>query len=114
MSTRRRSVAVVTMSLLMPVAFMVASSGVTRGAVAGGADLFKAKCAMCHSADGSGSSAMGKRFGVRDLRSPDVQGQSDARLTEIITNGKDKMPAFGARLSGDDIQNLVAYIRGLK
>lgn len=82
-------------------------------AAAGGADTFKSKCATCHGPDGSGSTPMGQRLKVRDLRSPDVQKQSDADLTAIITNGKPPMPTYGKTLSAADIHELVAYIRTL-
>jgi mono/diheme cytochrome c family protein len=39
---------------------------------------------------------------------------SDADLTATITNGKNKMPAYGKSLKADDIKELVAYIRTLK
>src|ERR1700678_2043342 len=80
---------------------------------ADGAGDFKAKCAMCHGADGSGSTATGKALKVRDLGSADVQGQTDAQLTEIVTNGKNKMPAYKGKLTDDQIKGLVAYIRSL-
>ncbi len=80
---------------------------------ADGASDFKAKCAMCHGPDGTGNTATGKALKVRDLASPDVQGQSDAQLTEIVTNGKNKMPAYKGKLTDDQIKGLVAYIRGL-
>jgi mono/diheme cytochrome c family protein len=48
------------------------------------------------------------------LRGAEVQKMSDADLTNVITNGRDKMPAFGKSLKADDIQGLVVYIRTLK
>ncbi len=80
----------------------------------GGAELFKAKCAMCHGPDGSGNTAMGKKFGLKDLGSADVQKESDADLTQIITKGKDKMPAYDGKLTKDQITDVVKYIRTLK
>jgi cytochrome c6 len=80
---------------------------------ADGAGDFKAKCAACHGADGSGTTATGKALKVRDLGSSDVQSQSDAQLTDIVTNGKNKMPAYKGKLTDDQIKGLVAYIRGL-
>jgi cytochrome c6 len=47
------------------------------------------------------------------LASSDVQSQSDAQLTDIVTNGKNKMPAYKGKLTDDQINGLVAYIRGL-
>jgi mono/diheme cytochrome c family protein len=75
--------------------------------------LYKSKCAACHGADGTGS-ATGKKMGAHDFTTADVQGLSDAELSTIITNGKNKMPAYGKSLKAEDIQGLVAYIRTLK
>jgi cytochrome c6 len=74
--------------------------------------LYKSKCAACHGADGTGS-AMGKKLGAHDFTSADVQKLSDTELTDIITNGKNKMPKYGS-LAPEDIKGLVAYIRTLK
>ena len=77
------------------------------------AALYKTKCAACHGADGKGETSIGKTNKIRDLSSADVQQQSDADLSAIITNGKGKMPAYGKGLKPDQIKDLVAYIRGL-
>ncbi len=78
------------------------------------ASLFKTKCAACHGADGSANTSMGKALKIRDLGSADVQKQTDAQLTEIISNGKSPMPAYKGKLTDDQIKGLVAYIRSLK
>lgn len=83
------------------------------GIRADGAGDFKAKCAMCHGADGTGSTATGKALKVRDLGSADVQGQTDAQLNDIVTNGKGKMPAYKGKLTDDQIKELVGFIRSL-
>jgi cytochrome c6 len=77
------------------------------------AKVYKTNCVLCHAADGSGSSPSGKALKAKDLRSPEVQAKNDTELTEIITKGKGKMPAFGRKLSADAIKSLVAYIREL-
>jgi mono/diheme cytochrome c family protein len=77
------------------------------------AKTYKANCALCHGADGSGNTGPGKAFHAQDLRSGDTQKQTDAQLTEVITKGRDKMPAFGTKLKPEDIQKLVAHIRSL-
>jgi mono/diheme cytochrome c family protein len=74
---------------------------------------YTSKCAGCHGSDGAGS-AMGKAMGAHDLVSAEVQQMSDAQLSDVITNGKSKMPAYGKSLKPDDIKGLVAYIRTLK
>jgi mono/diheme cytochrome c family protein len=75
------------------------------------AGLFKTKCAVCHGPDGKGEVPMGKKLGARDLTSADVQKQSDAQLTEVVTKGKNKMPPYEGKLSKEQIAQLVAYIR---
>ncbi len=75
--------------------------------------LYKTNCALCHSADGSGDSPSGKALHAKDLRSEEVQKQSDEALSEIISKGKNKMPAFGGKIKPDDVKGLVAYIRSL-
>lgn len=72
------------------------------------ATYYKAKCAMCHGADGKG----GKR-GTKDF-TPDIQGMTDAKLTEVLTKcTAPKMPAHEEKLKESDIKGLVAYIRTL-
>lgn len=77
------------------------------------AGLYKAKCVACHAADGTGS-AVGKKIGAHDFRSPDVQKESDADLTSAIAKGRNKMPAYEKSLQADEIKALVAYIRTLQ
>jgi cytochrome c6 len=79
----------------------------------GGEKVYKSKCAMCHSADGSGNSPMGKAMKIPDLRSEAVQKQTDAQLTDIVTNGKKAMPAYKGKLTADEIKGLVGYMRAL-
>ena len=76
--------------------------------------LYKSKCASCHGADGAGQTPVGKSMKVRDLRSADVQKQTDLELTKTIAGGKGKMPAYGKQLSTPQIGALIAHIRTLK
>jgi len=79
-----------------------------------GAALYKTKCTSCHGADGGGQTPAGKSMKVRDLRSPEVQKQTDIQLTDVIAGGKGKMQGYGKTLSTADIQALIAHIRTLK
>ena len=74
---------------------------------------YKAKCAGCHGPDGVGSTPAGKAMKVRDFHSPEVQKETDAELTDIITNGKNKMPKYAEKLKDTEIKDLAAYCRGL-
>lgn len=71
---------------------------------------YKAKCAMCHGPDGKGETATGKTMKAGDFASPDVQKMSDADLTDAISKGKGKMPAYKT-LTPDQVKDLVGYIR---
>jgi mono/diheme cytochrome c family protein len=74
------------------------------------AALYKSKCAVCHGADGKGDTPAGKKMGVRDFGSAEVQAMKDAELTAVIADGKNKMPGYKKSLSGDQIKDLVAYV----
>jgi cytochrome c6 len=79
-----------------------------------GAATYKAKCASCHGADGSGQTPVGKSMKLRALGSADVQKQSDKELEAFIANGKGKMPAYKGKLTDAQIAAVVAHIRTLK
>lgn len=78
-----------------------------------GAD-YKAKCASCHGATGKGDTPAGKGMKVKDLASEDVQKQSDADLAGIIEKGKKPMPGYEGKLTKEQIDALVKYVRSLK
>ena len=97
------------MSLVTSLAFgVIAICGVSATAQ-DAAGTYKAKCAMCHGADGKGG-----KMGTRDFASAEVKAETDAQLIDIITKGKPpRMPAYGEKLKDTEIKDLVAYIRGL-
>jgi mono/diheme cytochrome c family protein len=92
---------------------VLAAMGVASAADSPGATIFHSNCVICHSADGSGNTAIGKKYKVRDLKSPEVQKATDAELSELISKGKKPMPPFADRLKPDEIQQVVAYLREL-
>jgi cytochrome c6 len=75
--------------------------------------LFKGKCAMCHGPDGAGKTTMGEKLKIPDLRSADVQKKTDADLKALIAKGKDKMPGYETKLSKEQINKLVVFVRDL-
>ena len=79
-----------------------------------GEALYREKaCTTCHGADGAGKTPVGKSLKVRDLRSDEVQKQSDDALAAVIADGKGKMPAYKSSLDAAQIKDVVAYIRSL-
>jgi mono/diheme cytochrome c family protein len=79
-----------------------------------GADTYKAKCQMCHGADGTPPAAMAKSMGIKDLKSDDVQKQSDADLKGTVEKGKGKMTGFTGKLTPAQIDEVVKHVRSLK
>ena len=106
MNARQTLRAVIGLMGLVAIAFALPYAG-AQGTAAG---LYKTKCAVCHGADGKGDTAVGKADKIRDLSSPDVQQQSDAELTAIVTGGKGKMPAYGKSLSPSEVTALVRFL----
>ena len=72
------------------------------------AATFKAKCAVCHGADG-------KKLAKADFSSDKVQKASDADLVDMILNGgkeKKATHAFGAKgISEDQAKALASYAK---
>ena len=79
-----------------------------------GADTFKAKCAMCHGADGTGNTPAGKSTKTPSFSSPEVQTTSAAQLAAITKEGKGKMPSYSGKLTDAQINEVVAYIQTLQ
>ena len=77
-----------------------------------GQTLFNRNCGTCHSQNGT-PTAVGKSLNAPDLGSAPVQNQPNAQLEQIISNGKDNMPAFKDKLSQTEIDSLVAYVHTL-
>ena len=100
-----------TVSILTLAVLFQASSQAAVTPAGDGAATYKAKCAGCHGADGSGATAAGKALKVRDLRSAEVQKQSDDQLSSLIGKGKGKMPGYEKSLGADKCKELVAYVR---
>lgn len=84
-----------------------------RAQESGGAATFKTKCTLCHGADGTGNTTLGKQLQAANLHSKDVQKRSDAELHKIIHDGNGNMPPFGDQLSDEQIDGVIKYVRAL-
>jgi Cytochrome c. len=108
MNSRRQ----LTLASMIAILTLVASMAFASPAP-GAAEIYKSKCVTCHGPDGGGQTTIGKSMKVRDLRTQEVQKQTDSDLQKVISDGKGKMPAYKTKLSVADISSLVAYLRGL-
>ena len=76
------------------------------------ASVYNSKCAKCHGRDGRANSMHARHEHARDLTSAEWQDSvSDERIYNSISNGKGKMPAFKKKLSDEQIDELVNYVR---
>jgi mono/diheme cytochrome c family protein len=83
-----------------------------------GLKIFVAKCAQCHGKDAKGLPNMAKVLKVdpvnMDLTQAAAVTLTDAEITATVTNGKKKMPKFKGKLTEDQIQQTVKYLRSLQ
>ncbi len=79
-----------------------------------GADIYKAKCAMCHGPDGLATTAMAKNLKVLSLKDPTMLKASDAQFIAATANGKGKMPGYKGKLTDAQITDVIKYIRTLQ
>ncbi|HKP72850.1 MAG TPA: cytochrome c [Pyrinomonadaceae bacterium] len=82
--------------------------------LAGAKTLYVENCARCHGADGRSQTQMGELYNATDLTDAQwwKKGRpSDKRLAASIRDGLGGMPAFGKKLSKDEIAALVAFVK---
>ena len=90
-------------------ALLISAIPVFAGDADAGEKVFNANCASCH--------AGGKNAVVADhtLEKSAIEkylkgGFKESSVIMQVTNGKNAMPAFGGRLSEDDINNVASYV----
>lgn len=79
-----------------------------------GEAIFQKTCATCHGKDASGNTPVGKNLKIKDLRSEEVQKQTDDQLFDLIAKGKPPMAAYEKTLGHAKIHDVIAYIRTVK
>jgi mono/diheme cytochrome c family protein len=72
-----------------------------------GRDLFVHSCAMCHRVDGSGG--IGPAIGPGSNAALNL---TDEQIAGVIEVGPGNMPSFN-RLTADQVDSLIAYVRSL-
>jgi cytochrome c6 len=77
------------------------------GDPAGGAKVFSANCAACHA--GGNNVVMANKTLKKEALEQFGMNSADAIVYQV-QNGKNAMPAFGGRLSAEDIENVAAYV----
>jgi mono/diheme cytochrome c family protein len=73
---------------------------------AGGKDLYMHNCSTCHGETGDRG-----RFGAKDLRKSILP---DSSIILQMQNGRKIMPSFRKRLSPDEMNEIMHYIKTLR
>lgn len=80
-----------------------------------GTGLYRTHCVNCHGVKGKGDGPVASSLTPppADLTQKNVQQKSDRELEQIIQEGKagTSMPAWKGELSGQQIQDVLGYLR---
>jgi mono/diheme cytochrome c family protein len=89
--------------------------------VARGQVLFDVNCVVCHGAQGAGDGPMAPEFvkyaaprPPADLTEQRLRDVPDSYIYGVVHNGLGLMPAFGDLIQGNEIWDLVNYVRTLQ
>jgi mono/diheme cytochrome c family protein len=90
-----------------------ASASVSADEFAHAKAIYAKNCEGCHgpTAEGGLAKVDNKQIKVPSLKSDHAIKHPDEKLTKMITNGEEEMPAFKDKLSQDEINQMVRYIR---
>jgi mono/diheme cytochrome c family protein len=74
---------------------------------------FQKHCQECHGEKGHGGTVeiKGRRLKVPSLRDGHALDHTDEKFVKQISEGDEEMPAFKDKLSGEEINDLVSFIR---
>ena len=75
--------------------------------LASGEQIFSANCSACHA--GGNNAIMPEKTLKQDALEENGMN-SIAAITTQVKNGKNAMPAFGGRLTDEDIDNVAHYV----
>ena len=82
--------------------------------LAKGKTIYTDKCLKCHGEKGRGDGPRAYDLSKKPADYTDKEKMSkftDADLRKVVKEGKKPMPAFGKKLSDEDISGVIAYIR---
>lgn len=94
----------------------VKTAGLSSEELARAKALFGGKCTRCHGANGRGQTVLGRMLGVPDFSNGKwwKDHGDDDDLIKSITKGNGEMPAFGKKLTKQEISLLANYVRHFK
>ena len=98
----------------LALAAIFAIAGSMSFAQSAGEATYKAKCQMCHGANGAADTPTAKMMKVKPLNDPDIKKLTDEQMFESVKNGKGKMQPFKDKLSDQEIKDSITFYRNLK
>ena len=116
---RRMNTVVAALSFQAPINSKVAAAGAAAafavampafaGDAAAGESVFSGNCAACHA--GGQNVIMPEKTLQQEALEEYLAGGANVKAVVMqVTNGKNAMPAFGGRLSDEDIENVATYV----
>ena len=69
--------------------------------IAKGTEIYTTTCVVCHGANGQGGSHGGAKL---------THTLTRESIANVVTRGRNDMPAFGSALSGEQLQSLTEYV----
>ena len=102
------------LGVILAGSFLLVSTALGQDA-AKGEKLFSTKCKSCHGTAGQGNPAIAKSLGVtfRDLKSAEVQKQSDADLKKLAMGGQGKKKPLKT-VTPVELDDVIAFVRKMK
>jgi len=83
-----------------------------------GKALYGKHCKMCHGEDGKGNDKMAKSIKVDALKlnlvKEETRSKKDGELAKVISDGLPKMKGFKGKLTKEEIDSIVKYLRFLQ
>ena len=104
---------IVMVGVSQPAAYGKAGADFEQARITKGKNLYARNCAGCHGAEGTGDGYKLLGPDPANLTLPSTTKKSDAALLNTIHEGKPNMPSWKLRLSEQDSQAVLAYIRAL-
>ena len=74
---------------------------------------FTKNCEACHGPEATGGlvKVENKQIKVPSLKAEHAIKHTDDQITKMITNGEEEMPAFKDKMSAQEIQQMVRFVR---